>query len=96
MKFDLPERVLQDIVKAAKKYDIEKVILFGSRARGDNRERSDIDLAVSGGNITEFTFGIEDEGWTLLLFDVGNFDRPGQPELLAEVDRGGVVLYEKV
>ena len=96
MKFDLPERVLQDIVKAAKKYDIEKVILFGSRARGDNRERSDIDLAVSGGNITEFTFGIEDEGWTLLMFDVVNLDRPVQPELLAEIDRDGVVLYEKV
>ncbi|WP_353962901.1 nucleotidyltransferase domain-containing protein [Ruminococcus sp.] len=27
----------------------QKVILFGSRARGDNWERSDIDLAVSGG-----------------------------------------------
>ncbi len=96
MKFDLPEWVLQDIVKAAKKYDIEKVILFGSRARGDNRERSDIDLAVSGGNITEFTFGIEDEVWTLLMFDVVNLDRPVQPELLAEIDRDGVVLYEKV
>lgn len=96
MKFDLPERVLQDIVKAAQKYDIKKVVLFGSRARGDNRERSDIDLAVSGGNITEFTFGIEDEVWTLLMFDVVNLDRPVQPELLAEIDRDGVVLYEKV
>ena len=95
MKYSLPERVLQVIVKAAKKYDIEKVILFGSRARGDNRERSDIDLAVSGGNITDFTFGIEDEVWTLLMFDVVNLDRPVQPELLAEIDRDGVVLYEK-
>lgn len=96
MKYNLSERVLQDIVKAAKKYGIEKVILFGSRARGDNRERSDIDLAVSGGNITDFTFGIEDEVWTLLMFDVVNLDRPVQPELLAEIDRDGVVLYEKV
>ena len=95
MKYSLQERVLQDIVKAAKQYDIEKVILFGSRARGDNRERSDIDLAVSGGNITDFTFGIEDEVWTLLMFDVVNLDRPVQPELLAEIDRDGVVLYEK-
>lgn len=28
----------------------KQAILFGSRARGDNRERSDIDLAISGGN----------------------------------------------
>lgn len=95
MKYNLSERVLQDIVKAAKKYGIEKVILFGSRARGDNRERSDIDLAVSGGNITDFTFGIEDEVWTLLMFDVVNLDRPVQKDLLAEIDRDGVVLYEK-
>ena len=50
---------------------------------------------MSGGNITDFTFGIEDEVWTLLMFDVVNLDRPVQPELLAEIDRDGVVLYEK-
>ena len=40
--------IQEDIIKLARKYQIEKVILFGSRARGDNREKSDIDLAVSG------------------------------------------------
>jgi len=95
MKYNLSERVVQDIVAVAKKYDIEKVILFGSRARGDNRERSDIDLAVSGGNITEFTFDIEEDVWTLLMFDVVNLDGPVQKELLAEIAKDGVVLYEK-
>ena len=33
------------IVELAKKYNLSKVILYGSRARGDNHERSDIDLA---------------------------------------------------
>lgn len=32
---------------------VEKVILFGSRARGDERERSDIDIAVFGEDITD-------------------------------------------
>ena len=40
--------VLAQIVELAKKSDIQKIILFGSRARGDYRERSDIDLAVMG------------------------------------------------
>lgn len=31
-----------------------KVILFGSRARGDFREKSDIDLAVEGGDLSGF------------------------------------------
>ena len=50
MKYNIPERVLKDISAFAKKYSINKVILFGSRARGDNTERSDIDIAVYGGN----------------------------------------------
>lgn len=48
---NIPERVEKEIIQLAKQYDIQKVILFGSRARGDNWERSDIDLAVSGGDI---------------------------------------------
>ena len=44
---NIPERVEKEIIQLAKQYDIQKVILFGSRARGDNWERSDIDLAVS-------------------------------------------------
>ena len=45
MKYNIPERVLKDISAFAKKYSINKVILFGSRARGDNTARSDIDIA---------------------------------------------------
>ena len=37
-------KVLQEIIQLAKKNCVEKVILFGSRARGDFKERSDIDL----------------------------------------------------
>lgn len=95
MKYNLPDRVWQDIVKLAKKYAIEKVILFGSRARGDNRERSDIDLAVSGGNITEFALAVEEDVWTLLMFDVVNLDGLVSKELLAEIAKEGVLLYEK-
>lgn len=41
-------RVLEEIRQLAEKYGIHKVILFGSRARGDFKRASDIDLAVSG------------------------------------------------
>nr|DAR07982.1 MAG TPA: hypothetical protein [Caudoviricetes sp.] len=36
------------ISKIGKKYGADKIVLYGSRARGDNRERSDIDIAVFG------------------------------------------------
>ena len=40
------DEVIQEICEIAEKYKVEKVILFGSRARGDFRRTSDIDLAV--------------------------------------------------
>ena len=47
------QQVIEEIIQIAKLNHVEKVILFGSRARGDYKERSDIDLAFSGGNSSE-------------------------------------------
>lgn len=41
--------VVEEIQEIARKNGINTVLLFGSRARGDYKERSDIDLAVEGG-----------------------------------------------
>ena len=44
---NLDKVVLSEIIEISKKHsEINKVILFGSRARGDNGDRSDIDLAI--------------------------------------------------
>ena len=40
--------VLDEIKEIAQKCGVRKVILFGSRARGDFKKTSDIDLAVDG------------------------------------------------
>lgn len=53
--------VLDEILQLAQIYNIEKLILFGSRARGDFKERSDIDLAVSGGNTTRFALDVDEK-----------------------------------
>ena len=96
LSYNLNGRVECEIIALAKKHGVRKVILFGSRARGDNWERSDIDLAVSGGDIGEFAEAVNEETWTLLMFDVVNLDRGISAELQAEIDRDGVVLYEEV
>ena len=43
-KTGIKEQVIHEIIQLAKENQVEKVILFGSRARGDFKERSDIDL----------------------------------------------------
>ena len=93
---NLDIRIQNEIITQAKMYHIGKVILFGSRARGDNKEKSDIDLAVTGGNVTGFRLAVDDEVRTLLMFDVVNLDEPVKKLLLQSIEREGVILYEKV
>ena len=92
----IKENVITEIVELAQKYDLQKVILFGSRARGDFRRASDIDLAVSGGNVAMFAVDVEEETSTLLQFDVVNLDLDLQEKLLESIKKEGMVLYEKV
>ena len=93
---NLPTHIHEAIIALAQKYDVKKVILFGSRARGDNWERSDIDLAISGGNRTMFSLDVDEIEIvpTLLMFDVVDLDNGCNEELRAEIARDGVVLYE--
>ena len=94
MKYNIPERVLKDISAFAKKYSINKVILFGSRARGDNTERSDIDIAVYGG-FDSFYWEIKENVHSLLRFDIVEADGDISEELREEIVKDGVVIYEK-
>ena len=88
--------VLEQIRGHAKKYRIQKVILFGSRARGTFRRDSDIDLAVSGRNADLFRLAVEEETDTLLTYDVVDLDHTASAELLDVIRKEGIVLYEEV
>ena len=75
MQYNLPEVVLKDIRKFAQDRGVEKVILFGSRARGSHRERSDVDIAVLGGDFDDFYWDIKEKVYSLLMFDVVELDK---------------------
>lgn len=94
--YGLKNGVIEAIIHLAETCQIQKLILFGSRARGDFKARSDIDLAVFGGNTVRFTLDLEEEIPTLLMFDVVNLEGRVQKELLDAIGREGVVLYEKI
>ena len=42
------EEVISRVAELCRQHDAQKVILYGSRAKGTALERSDIDIAVSG------------------------------------------------
>ena len=95
MKYNLPERVFREISFFARKHSVTKVILFGSRARGTNTERSDIDIAVYGGDFDSFYWDIKENVHSLLMFDIIEADSPISDELKKEIKKDGVVIYEK-
>ena len=88
--------VLAEILELAKKHGIKKVILFGSRARGSYRRASDIDLAVSGGDIDSFFLDLEEETTTPLKYDVVNLDKAVQETLRKSIRTEGILLYEEI
>lgn len=92
---DLRQNVIESIRTLAKRNGVCKVILFGSRARGDNSARSDIDLAASGGNVAKFALDVDEETPTLLSYDVVDLDRPVRQVLIQDIRRDGVVLFEQ-
>lgn len=94
-EYNLPQRVLDDITVFAPKYNVDKIILFGSRAKGTHRERSDIDIAVLGGEFDGFYWDIKENAWTLLMFDIINFSGRISEELRQEIEKYGVTIYEK-
>lgn len=91
----LPERISREISTFARKHSVQKVVLFGSRARGDNTERSDIDIAVYGGDFDAFYWDIKENVHSLLMFDVVEMDASVSKDLIGEIQRDGVIIYEK-
>ena len=90
------EQVIREICEIAKKYKVEKVILFGSRARGDFHRASDIDLAVKGGDFADFSLDVDEETSTLLMFDFVDLNQSIQQELRENIEREGRIIYEKI
>lgn len=91
------DKVYKQIEDFARECDAEKVVLFGSRARGNNLPKSDIDIAVAGcRDFGRFSYLIEERLDALLDVDVVNLDESLSQQLLDEIARDGVILYEKI
>lgn len=94
---NLSKSIINEIIDISKKYyRINKVVLFGSRARGDNELKSDIDLAVyCDGDLSLFIEEIENTTHTLLEFDFSDMNNIVDDFFIEQVEKEGIVLYEK-
>ncbi|WP_195467414.1 nucleotidyltransferase domain-containing protein [Clostridium sp. D43t1_170807_H7] len=94
---NLSNSIINEIIDISKKYyGINKVVLFGSRARGDNELKSDIDLAVyCDSDLSLFIEEIENTTHTLLEFDFSDMNNIVDDFFIEQVEKEGIVLYEK-
>lgn len=91
------DQIYRQLAALAKQYGAKKLVLFGSRARGDNTPRSDIDLAVYGmpeKNRALFDLDAE-ELPTLLRLDITHIHGGLDVRFLENIGKDGIVLYEE-
>jgi predicted nucleotidyltransferase len=92
----LSKELLGQIVDAIVRHvNPTKIIIYGSRARGDYKPTSDIDIAVEcdeGKSLIRNV--IDDEIRTLLKVDIVDIGGVSE-ELQSEIEEEGIVIYEK-
>jgi predicted nucleotidyltransferase len=95
-QFGIPTSLLEKMSETFSKYpDIQKVTLFGSRATGNFRDGSDIDLAISTPKadiITTLRIELDDlnSPYMIDLVDENNLTNQA---LLKQIRESGVVIY---
>ncbi|MBI2748249.1 MAG: nucleotidyltransferase domain-containing protein [Burkholderiales bacterium] len=100
MKYGLPEHMVEKMCAVfARHPEVERVVLYGSRAKGNYKPGSDIDLTLFGAGLTrQLCAAIDDELDDLLLpysIDLSVFTELKHPELEAHIERVGQVLYQR-
>jgi len=96
--FGLKENDISMIIEVLKLFpEIEKVVIYGSRAKGNHRNGSDIDLTLIGknlnlDNLNRLSSKLDD---LLLpyLFDISIYDKIDNPDLINHIDRIGKSFY---
>lgn len=100
MRFGLKTEVIQGISKIFQNHpEVEKVLLYGSRAKGNFKPASDIDLCLQGSTLdltvlNKISWELDD----LLLpytFDLSIYHQLNSSDLLDHIQRVGVLFYSK-
>jgi len=100
MKFGLKDITIQKIQQVLAAFpQVEEAILYGSRAKGNYKDGSDIDLTLKGERLTLSevnSIGLELDDLLLpYTFDLSVFNQIDNQELQAHISRVGLVFYRK-
>jgi uncharacterized protein len=79
---------------------IEEAVIFGSRAQGNYKNGSDVDIALKGkgidvATVSHISYHLNEESLLPYKFDILNYHAINNDDLLEQIDRSGTTLYSK-
>ncbi len=95
----LKERELKEILNILASFDnVERAIVYGSRAKGNYKPFSDIDLTLCGDGLTQtdvlrIADRFEDSNLPY-LFDISDFSKLTNPDLIDHIERRGITIFQ--
>ncbi len=97
MNFGLPEHILQGIIRELRKREnVLRAVIFGSRARGNYKYNSDIDLAVyCEGNLPSDLWLDLDEAAGIYKIDVIDMNGSLEEKVRQRIAEEGVEIYRR-
>ena len=98
-QFGLRESDLKSIVKVLSQFDtINEAVLFGSRAKGNYKQGSDVDIALKGDidirTVAKVSYLLNQESLMPYRFDIVNYAGIKHQALKDHIDRVGVTIYQ--
>jgi len=100
-KFGLRSDDMETILETLRQYpEVTEAILFGSRAKGNYKRGSDVDIALKGAGVTHRIVAaisnfLNEETIMPYHFDLLNYHTISSPDLLAHIERVGITVYRR-
>ena len=99
--YGLLDRDISNLLNTFEKFEeVEKAVIFGSRAMGNYKESSDIDLAIFGKNVSsealsEIDSLLNEELPIPFFIDIVYFETITNNELKEHIQTEGKIIYKK-
>ena len=90
---------IETIIAILEKYPkVEFAYIFGSRAKGNFKNGSDVDIALKGvaldfDTISQISYILNEETQMPYKFDILNYHSINEPALVEHIDRVGIELH---
>jgi predicted nucleotidyltransferase len=101
MSYGLRQQDLDEIIVIIRQFAVvESALIFGSRAKGNFKKGSDVDVAIKGTFVTRddiaaLSFALNEDSAMPYFFDIVQYETITEKALVEHIDRVGQVIYSQ-